>query len=399
LTKRLGLFAFLALICISLVLRPPLASIGPLLQEIALSLNLNASQQSLLTSIPVFCFGLGAFLSPWLMRRLGLNVTMLIVLSVLLIALVARVLFGFELLLIGTIFVGLAIAIANVLLPTLVRNDFKERASLMTSFYTTLLALSASLMAGFAVILSNGLGGWQWVLLLTATPALFAILFWLPRFRAGQSHIRVTAESAKSESRAVYRSPIAWAILGYFGLQSLGFYVVLGWLPTILIDAGLTPEAAGAFLGLATAIGIPSGLALAPVISKLRSLSWLAVLASALTAGGFALIAWLQTNDLVNNEFLLVTAAALIAFGQSANFPISLSLIATRASSQAQTTTLSAFSQGWGYLIAGVGTFAFGAIGSHMPNWSVVLFAIAALSVGQMVLAAYAGRNRKIAAQ
>jgi CP family cyanate transporter-like MFS transporter len=399
LTKRLGLFAFLALICVSLVLRPPLAAIGPLLQEIALSLNLNASQQSLLTSIPVFCFGLGAFLSPWLMRRLGLNVTMLIVLTVLLIALVARVLFGFELLLIGTIFVGLAIAITNVLLPTLVRNDFKERASLMTSFYTTLLALSASLMAGFAVILSNGLGGWQWVLLLTATPALFAILFWLPRFRAGQSHIRVTAESAKSESRAVYRSPIAWAILGYFGLQSLGFYVVLGWLPTILIDAGLTPEAAGAFLGLATAIGIPSGLALAPVISKLRSLSWLAVLASALTAGGFALIAWLQTNDLVNNEFLLVTAAALIAFGQSANFPISLSLIATRASSQAQTTTLSAFSQGWGYLIAGVGTFAFGAIGSHMPNWSVVLFAIAALSVGQMVLAAYAGRNRKIAAQ
>ena len=122
-TKRLGLFAFLALICISLVLRPPLAAIGPLLQEIALSLNLNASQQSLLTSIPVFCFGLGAFLSPWLTRRLGLNVTMLIVLTVLLIALVARVLFGFELLLMGTIFVGLGIAITNVLLPTLVRND------------------------------------------------------------------------------------------------------------------------------------------------------------------------------------------------------------------------------------------------------------------------------------
>jgi len=399
LTKRLGLFAFLALICISLVLRPPLAAIGPLLQEIALSLNLNASQQSLLTSIPVFCFGLGAFLSPWLTRRLGLNVTMLIVLTVLLIALVARVLFGFELLLMGTIFVGLGIAITNVLLPTLVRNDFKERASLMTSFYTTLLAIAASLMAGFAVILSNVLGGWQWVLLLTAAPAFFAILFWLPRFRAGQSHVRVSAESAKSESRAVYRSSIAWAILGYFGLQSLGFYVVLGWLPTILIDAGLTPEAAGAFLGLATAIGIPSGLALAPLISKLRSLSWLAVLASALTAAGFALIAWMQTNEMVKNELLLVTAAALIAFGQSANFPISLSLIATRASTQAQTTTLSAFSQGWGYLIAGVGTFAFGAIGSQMPNWSVVLFAIAALSVCQMVLAAYAGSNRKIAAK
>lgn len=398
-SKRTALFAFMALVFIALVLRPPLAAVGPLLQEITDSLKLDASQQSLLTSIPVFCFGIGAFLSPWLMRRFGLNTSMLMVLLLLLIALLARALFGFELLLLGTVFVGLAIAITNVLLPTLVRVDFAERASLVTSVYTTILAISASGMAATAVPLSHSLGGWRFVLLLTAIPAALAILFWLPRFRAGQSHVPVTAASAKSESRAVYRSPIAWAILGYFGLQSLGFYVVLGWLPTILIDASMTPEAAGAFLGLATAIGIPSGLALAPVISKLRSLSLLAVLASALTAAGFALIAWLLANDMVNNEFLLVTAAALIAFGQSANFPISLSLIATRASTQAQTTTLSAFSQGWGYLIAGVGTFAFGAIGSHMPNWSVVVFAIALLSVGQMALAAFAGRNRKIAAQ
>ncbi|MBP6043110.1 MAG: MFS transporter [Rhodoluna sp.] len=397
--SRVAISSFLALIFISLILRPPIAAIGPLLHEITEGLSLDSSQVSLLTAVPVFCFGLGAFLSPVLVRRFGLNAGMLLVLVTLFMALVLRQWFGYSSMLVGTIFVGLAIAIANVLLPTLVRKDFKERASLMTSVYTTLLALSASLMAGFAVILSDSLGGWQWVLLLTAAPAAFAILFWLPRFRSGQSHIRVTAQSAKSESRAVYQSPIAWAILGYFGLQSLGFYVVLGWLPTILIDASLTPEAAGAFLGLATAIGIPSGLALAPVISKLKSLSLLAVLASALTAAGFALIAWLVANDNVNNQILLVTAAALIAFGQSANFPISLSLIATRASTQAQTTTLSAFSQGWGYLIAGAGTFAFGAIGSHMPSWSVVLFAIAMLTVGQMVLAAFAGRNRKIAEQ
>ena len=132
-SKRIALFAFLALVCISLVLRPPLAVIGPLLQEIADSLKLDASQQSLLTSIPVFCFGLGAFLSPWLMRRFGLNTSMLMVLSLLLIALLARALFGFELLLFGTVFVGLAIAITNVLLPTLVRVDFAQRASLMTS--------------------------------------------------------------------------------------------------------------------------------------------------------------------------------------------------------------------------------------------------------------------------
>ena len=158
-SKRTALFAFLALVFIALVLRPPLAAVGPLLQEITDSLKLDASQQSLLTSIPVFCFGIGAFLSPWLMRRFGLNTSMLMVLSLLLIALIARALFGFELLLLGTVFVGLAIAITNVLLPTLVRVDFAQRASLMTSVYTTILAISASAMAATAVPLSHSLGG------------------------------------------------------------------------------------------------------------------------------------------------------------------------------------------------------------------------------------------------
>jgi CP family cyanate transporter-like MFS transporter len=389
----------MALIFISLVLRPPLAAIGPLLQEITEGLNLDASQQSLLTSIPVFCFGIGAFLSPLLMRRFGLDTSMLLVLSLVLIALLARALFGFELLLLGTVFVGLAIAIANVLLPTLVRVDFADRASLMTSVYTTILAISASGMAATAVLLSHSLGGWRWVLLLTAIPAAFAILFWLPRFRAGQSHLRVTAESTKGESKAVYRSPIAWAILGFFGIQSLGFYVLLGWLPTILIDSGASAASAGGFLGLATAVGIPSGFALAPLISRLKSLSVLIAISSSLTALGYLILGILLVTETASTSGWMFVVCVLISVGQTATFPMSLSLIATRANSQEQTTALSAFSQGWGYLISGLGTFAFGAIGSLMHSWSVVVFAVVALCVLQIALGIYAGRDEKVAKQ
>lgn len=396
-SRRLGLFAFLALIFISLVLRPPLAAIGPLLQEIALSLNLNAAQQSLLTSIPVFCFGLGAFLSPWMMRRFGLNVSMLIVLFVLLISLVARVFFGFEPLLIGTIFVGLAIAVANVLLPTLVRVDFPGRTSLMTSVYTTLLAISASGMAAVAVLLSDSLGSWQCVLLLTAIPAAFAIVFWLPRFK--DAHIPIAAIVGKKQSQAVYRSPLAWSILGFFGIQSLGFYVLLGWLPTILIDSGVSAANAGGFLGLATAVGIPSGFALAPLISRLKKLSKLIAIASSLTALGYLILGILLVTDTVSISPLMFAVCVLISVGQTATFPISLSLIATRANSQEQTTALSAFSQGWGYLISGLGTFAFGAIGAMLHSWSAVVFAIVILTVIQIALGIYAGRDEKIAAQ
>jgi CP family cyanate transporter-like MFS transporter len=396
--RRVAFSSFLALIFISLILRPPIAQIGPLLQEITASLSLTAAESSFLTAIPVFCFGLGAFLSPWMMRRFGLNHSMFAVLLILAVSVAARVWIGFSGLLLGTVLVGLAIAVANVLLPSFVRNDFGKRASMVTSIYTTLLAISASFTAAVAVLFSESLGGWQNATLVVLLPAGLAILFWIPRLRTAEPHVQVTAHAAKSETRAVYRSPLAWAILGFFGFQSLGFYALLGWMPSMLISTGMQPAVAGAYLGLATAIGIPSGFALAPLISKLKNLSWLAAGASAVTTSGFSVLAFMLATDSADNAGLLILASVLISVGQTATFPVSLSLIATRASTQAQTTALSAFSQGWGYLISGFGTFAFGAMAAAFSSWTVVAFTIAALSALQIAIGFYAGRDSKIAA-
>lgn len=397
-TKRVAVFSFLSLIFISLVLRPPIAAIGPLLHEINSKLHLDAAQSSLLTAVPVFCFGLGAFLSPWLMRRFGLNHSMFAMLIIIFIAVAGRVWFGFGPLLIATILVGLAIAVANVLLPTFVRTDFQSKASLVTSVYTTLLAIAASFTAAIAVVLSDAIGGWQWALVVMAIPAALAIVFWFPRLAATEPHIQVAAQAAKDETRAVYRSPIAWAILGFFGFQSLGFYVLLGWLPTMLIESGLDPVAAGGYLGLATAVGIPSGFALAPLIAKLKKLSWLIAIASTVTTTGFLLLGLAVAEGAANHQLLLVIASICISVGQTATFPMSLSLIATRASTQAQTTVLSAFSQGWGYLISGFGTFAFGAFAAAFDNWSSIAFAMVLVSLLQIAIGYYAGRDDHIAA-
>jgi CP family cyanate transporter-like MFS transporter len=323
---------------------------------------------------------------------------MFAVLLILAISVAARVWFGFSGLLLGTVLVGLAIAVANVLLPIFVRNDFGERASMVTSVYTTLLAIAASFTAAVAVLFSDSLGGWQNATLVVLLPAVLAILFWIPRLRTAEPHIQVTAHSAKSEARAVYRSPLAWAILGFFGFQSLGFYALLGWLPSMLISTGMQPAAAGAYLGLATAIGIPSGFALAPLISKLKNLSWLAAGASAVTTSGFSVLAFILATDSADNAGLLILASVLISVGQTATFPVSLSLVATRASTHAQTTVLSAFSQGWGYLISGFGTFAFGAMAAAFSSWTVVALTIAGISAAQIAIGFYAGRDSKIAA-
>jgi CP family cyanate transporter-like MFS transporter len=251
-TKAFGLLGFVALFFISLILRPPVASIGPLLHEIVVDLGLSAAETSLLAAAPVFCFGVGAFASPALVRKFGVNRSMFFVLLVLLVSAALRLLFGYPGLLLGTVAVGLSIAVANVLLPTIVRVEFPARVALVTGAYTTLLAFSASFAAWVAVPSSVAIGGWHGALGLWAIPALLAVVFWAPKATASRTDVPQDAGVAAEERSAVVRSPISWAIVGFFGLQSLGFYALLGWLPTLLIASGQSPESAGGYLGLAT---------------------------------------------------------------------------------------------------------------------------------------------------
>lgn len=390
-SQRLSIVTLFALFFITIVLRPPVAVIGPLLHEITASIGLDAGLAGLLTSAPVFCFGLGAFASPALVRRFGVNHAMLLVLAILFASIAARVWFGYWALLAGTIAAGLSIAVANVLLPTVVRIDFPKRVALVTGAYTTLLAISASFSASIAVPSSSLLGGWQPALFIWAAPALLAVLLWWPRTSAGEPHVIAPTHAVKAESRAVYRSPIAWAILGFFGLQSLGFYSLLGWLPSMLIENGIEPATAGGLLGLATAIGIPSGLALAPLIAKLRSLAWLISAASTLTLTGFTLLAVVIATKATEGPTLIL-ACIFVGLGQAATFPMSLSLIGTRASTQAQTTVLSAMSQGWGYLLAALGTYLVGLLAEVSGTWLSSVIVLAALTVVQIAVGAYSGR-------
>lgn len=387
--KKFGIAGFLAIVFIAIVLRPPVASMGPLLQEIQAGLEVNAELIGLLAASPVLCFGLGAFASPWLVSKVGLNRAMLYVLVMLGLASALRMVLGYPGLLLGTVGAGLSIAIANVLLPTIVRSQFPNRVALVTGAYTTLLAVSASLAAAIAVPSSNLLGGWNPALAIWILPTAVAILLWLPQIRGEVAHVAQPAHAAAEEKAAVLRSPISWAIVGFFGIQSLGFYALLGWMPSALISIGVTPQDAGNYLGFASAIGIPSGLLISSMLGRFKSLAGWAAGTSGLTLAGnilFTLV--LQSSD----TNLLVLACVLIGLGMSATFPISLSLISTRASTQAQTTQLSAMSQGWGYLVAAAGTFMVGLVANLVGGYALSFVLITVLTLIQAGIGFYAGR-------
>ncbi|NBW73691.1 MAG: MFS transporter [Microbacteriaceae bacterium] len=389
--RRTAIYALIALMFISLVLRPPVASIGPLIPEFISVEKLSLLEVGILTSISVVCFGLGAFAGPWLVKRYGLHRAMMLVLVVLTLAMGLRLLGGFAVLLATTIVIGLMIAIGNVLIPTVVREQFPEKIELITGVYVTLLAISASLAATVAVPSSDLLGSWKGALAIWIIPAVIGILFWIPISRVKRTKDIVTQATHQEERKAVLRSPLTWAIVAFFGLQSTGFYAILNWLPSFLVDRGMTEVEAGGLLGLATFVGVPTGFLTTLVIRKFKSLSGISVFVSVLTLTGLCIV-WLSPGQ-------EVMGCIVAGFGFAATFPLSLTLIGSRASTTTQTTQLSSLAQGCGYLIAASGTFLFGELRRLTGNWDASLWMLVILTAIQLVSGFFAGRNRVIPAK
>ena len=387
---KYSVWALLSLVFISLAIRPPVASIGPLVDELVKTEFLTLLQVSLMTSLPIVCFGIGAFASPALVKRFTLNKAMMFVLVVLSVAMATRLIGGFPALIISTVIIGFAIAIANVLIPTIVREQFPERIELITGVYVTLLAISASFAAAIAVPSSNLLGGWRGALAIWIIPALLAIFFWVPLFRSKSVGKITSVATHAEERRAVVRSPLTWGIVFFFGLQSGGFYSILNWFPSLLIDRGMSAVDAGALLGLTTFVGVPSGFLASLLFRRFKSLSGVAMVMTSLTLTGLLMI-WLAPA-------LLVLACVITGFGFAATFPLSLTLIGSRASTSTQTTQLSALAQGWGYLISAAGTFGFGLLRDVTGTWDASLILVSVLTFMQIFAGAVAGRDKRIPA-
>jgi CP family cyanate transporter-like MFS transporter len=385
LRKARPIWVILAILFIAVILRPPVAQIGPILDLIQVKLSLSDTETALLAAIPVLCFGFGAFTTPALVRRFGVNHTMVWLLALLFVAICLRPYLGFIGLIVGTTLAGLTIAVANVLLPTVVRVRFPNKVVPLTAGYTTILAASASFAAAFSYP-SAAKFGWQMALELWVLPALLALLLSLTLLGGKSDSEREEPKEHSGDFKLISRSPIAWAIIGLFGIQSLGFYALLAWLPNFAIDSGMNPSDAGALLSLMTVVGVPVGLLLSVNFGRFKNLAPVGAVISLVTIAGLVLLLM----------HFWVPAVIVIGIGQASSFPLSLSLISTRAGSQQLTTMLSSVAQGVGYLVAASGTFLFGWLAKVTGNWQVSVTGLIALTCIQVVAAWYAGRPQVI---
>lgn len=366
-------------------MRPAVTSLSSVLGEVRDSVGAGSTWASVVTSVPTLCFGVAAIAAPALSRRWGMNPVVGGSLVLLTVALVVRVLGGSWVLLGGTVLSCAAIAMCNVLIPVVVKESFPHRVGLATGLYTTAMAAGGASGSAVTPWLDSLVGSWRLSLATWTVLALAALCVWIPGSRKMG---RTVAAAPRNEARSMLRSPLAWVVTAYFGMQSTIAYVVMGWLPEVFKGAGMDATSAGALLGVLLLIGVPINMVLPPLVTRTRGQSGWAVLMGVLAFAGML-------------GLLLAPLAApllwafLIGVGMSA-FPLALVLISLRTSNAADTGQLSAMSQSIGYVIASAGPFLFGVLHDVTGSWSGSLTAALVILAAQTVVGYFAGRPRTI---
>jgi CP family cyanate transporter-like MFS transporter len=381
-TRRSSALVLTGLLLLSLNLRPAAVSVGPVLAEVRASLSMSAATAGVLTSLPVLAFACFGALAPAAARVAGVHRVTFVALLALVLGLFTRSLAGNQVVFLVLTMLALAgMAMANVLLPSLVKLHFPDSVGRVTGLYTTALAIGLTASLVLTVPISDAFGGWRSGLGSWALMALMAALPWVLLVR----HDRALEVQQRAAGFAdVARTPLGLAMAGFFGLQSLQAYVVFGWFATLWRDNGYTATQAGGLLGLLAAVTIPLSLWAPSAVARSadpRRIMLAVMLCYPLGYLGL----------LVAPHGLAVPCAVLVGIG-TVTFPIVLVLIGLRSRTAAGTAALSGFTQSVGYLIAVVGPFAIGVLHDATDGWTVPLLVLTALTVPQIAVGLYAAR-------
>ncbi|MFC0029469.1 MFS transporter [Micromonospora chaiyaphumensis] len=383
---RGGLLVLVGMLLVAVNLRAAVTSLGALLDEIRDGLGLSGAMAGLVTTLPTIAFaGLGA-LTPWLVRRWPAARVLVVAMLALTVGQVLRVVTGSAAVFVLTSALALAgIAVANILLPMLVKQHFPHRTGLVTGAYTMALTVGTTVAAASAVPVAHAFGSWRAGLGVWAGLAAVAVLPWVPlalRTRAARRTATPAAAAGPARVRPA-RTRLGWAMAVYFGAQSLSGYAIMGWLAQLFRDAGYAPEAAGLLLAGVTALGVPVALLMPTLAGRLPTLRPLVLSLTAFSTAAYVGLA-LAPHSLAPLWVLL------LAFGQGA-FPLILTTIGLRARTAEGTVALSAFAQSTGYLIAALGPLLVGILYEATGGWTApigfLLVALAVQTAAGMVIA------------
>jgi CP family cyanate transporter-like MFS transporter len=368
----------LGVVLVALNLRIAVASVSPILDLVRDDVALSATEAGLLGTIPVISFAAFGSVTPVLARRLGLEPLLIAAMLLSVTGEIVRSGTSTAVGFLGWSVIALAgMGMGNVLLPPVVKRYFPDRIGVVTSIYSVTMSFSTAVPALLAVPVAERLG-WRASLSVWSVVGVLAAVPWavvIARSAAARSAPQQPAQRGPATTPAltsrhrqggrVWRSPLAWGMALTFAMNSLDSYAMFAWLPQILIDGGTSPHAAGVWLSVFAILGLPPALVAPIAAARMRNpiplvvvfvSCWAVSYVGLLVAPGGPVWLWVLLGGL----------------GPGA-FPVLLALINLRTRTSAGAASLSGFTQGVGYAIAGTGPLLIGVLYDATGTWTAPL--------------------------
>ena len=369
-----------ALILLATNMRAPIVALGSIAPVISEALSLSAMQIGWLGALPMLSFAIGSFISPALGRRYGLENTLIVMIALMTVGLLLRVLWvswiGFF---VGTAVLTLAIGFANTLAAPIIKAHASKHIALFTGVLSLTMTMTAGVAAGSVLPISNTLG-WQWALGIWAALSVAAFVVWLWLKRQLGTAAKRPTHTTSTASLSMWRLPIAWQIAIFMGIQSLLFYTVASFLPSIWLSKGLSAISAGQMGSVFQFMGPIAIISITWLMNRRGMLRFLAVTAALCNVAGVAGILLFSTQ-------LAWLWSALMGLGCAAIFTLSIMLFSLRTHTPEQSSTLSGMAQSVGYLIAFFGPLGSGWLHELTGSWQLALWLMLAFMVVNVVLA------------
>ncbi|WP_449355826.1 CynX/NimT family MFS transporter [Virgibacillus natechei] len=383
----------IGIILIASNLRAPLTSVGSVLSLIRDDLGISNALAGTITTLPLLAFAFFSPFAPRIAKRIGMEWTFFFSLILLTIGLIVRSFFGVTMLFAGTILIGLAIAIGNVLLPSFIKINFPLKIGIMTGAYAVFMNVFGALASGISVPLASISGiGWEGSLAFWAVLSMIAAVLWIPQLLRKNNTDEVgAAPSESSGSGNIWRSPLAWYITTFMGLQSLMFYTMLTWLPEILQTQGYNSSAAGWMLSLMQG-GLILTTFIVPVVAE--------KMANQKVISGLTGVSFLigVIGLIIGNPILIPVAVVLIGIASGSAFSLSMMFFSLRCTDGKQASDMSGMAQSFGYLMAATGPVIFGALHDVTDGWLLPLIVLGVVAIVIVIAGVESGKDSKIQA-
>jgi MFS transporter, CP family, cyanate transporter len=368
---------WVALFCASLVLRPPLSALGPLIPRIQHDFNISHALAGLAPAGMLLAMGISSLVAPRIVRPVGWSRTTMWALVLIGLAGLARAgLPSVEAIIVLSIPIGIGAGIAGTALPTAVGDLYREHRAAGTAVHALGINIGATAAAALAVPLALVVGGWRGSLATLGVLALAMSIVWLAGTDKGQEQPR------PSVPRLPIRDKSAWILTSLFALQGLCYYGFGAWLADAYVEHGWSQGAGGALVAVLTAAAMPASFVVPRLAERVGSrLQPLFASTVGLVAGAVMLAGWPE---------LAWVGAVVVGLSLGGIFSLCLLLSIDLGRPTRQVAAFAGMMLGLGYSVSGLAPIALGVARDEAGSFSAALWLLVGIATSIVCLVAVA---------